>query len=465
MSSTLISNQQALPNELAIGQMKPSAVIGARSYRCSFSPTNGTVFSPAGMIEISVSPRRNCFLNGKNTYLSFTLTNTNTTAANAIYVDGSAYSVIRSMTVTHGSSRLEEIGYYNRLCQFLIDTQMTQSQIVSHENHIGCQPRNIIGDVARTNTVAGNLTQGGGIVLIGGGTVKRSFSLPLVSGTLGGMMDRACPLSLSDDVVLRLTLESLVEGVVHHTAGTTWTISNVELVTEILELSEEGMQMVRASGANFAEGIYMHSTSYSQYQSLLPAGSLGSQSFLVANRVASCKSLFVLPQKSTYIGDTYCSVSSRCNPNISEYNWRIGQLTIPQRVIKLGDVGGYSAAYVELMRAMGQSISSSDTFCALSRTNYNVANTVDTPSGVGIPHDVTAANYGSTFQHGFALGTCLETFQKGNTILSGLNTLNNSCYFEFVMSAAVAGSYSLLFYALFDQIICLDPFGQLSIRK
>jgi hypothetical protein len=99
---------------------------------------------------------------------------------------------------------------------------------------------------------------------------------------------------------------------------------------------------------------------------------------------------------------------------------------------------------------------------------YQVANTIDATCGVIVRLDTagTAGAMDLSYKNAFALGQELETFaNRGDVLLSGLNTLNLQCFFETTGSTATSlGSYTYNFYAHFDHIVILEPTGLLSVK-
>lgn len=440
-NSVLIGNAQALTSDVRYG-MKPSSV-RCRSYRASVPSSNKTVFAPQDTAQLFIPARRNAFLDTKNSFMRFTLKNNN--ANNAIYVDGTGASIIQRLDVYHGSNMLESVQDYGVLMSYLTDFQLNTSQRAGLE------------------TAYGTTSNRQGVVLAGGGTVQKTFCMPILSGVVGCLNEKMLPLSLADDVRLEVSFATNTLGVVQAVASETdWSVINLELELNILELSDEGMRMVE-SFTPFTSPIYMHGTSFRHFSSTLANNSEGQQSMLVPARYASLKNLICLPRRSTEITSvTSHSLSSRVNPNIETYWWRIGSLVVPQKAVTLKNgntTGGYGEAFIELLRSWNN-ISSPEFSSSVTAAYYNKANTVDATSGVAVP------SAGATsYQNAFAISTELENISnRSDTILSGTNTLNSQIFFEYTNNTAVTAAYTLDFFANYDHILTLDPFGQLSVR-
>ena len=131
-----------------------------------------------------------------------------------------------------------------------------------------------------------------------------------------------------------------------------WQITNVELELCIIELSDVGMAMVN-SVTPFNQPIYLHGNSWRHYTSSLNASTSGTYSTLVPARFASLKSLVCLPRRATEISNYAAySLSSRANPQILSYYFRVGPYFIPNKPVNLintSNVGGFSEAYMEVI--------------------------------------------------------------------------------------------------------------------
>jgi hypothetical protein len=439
-SASLIANQQALSSDV-LYNMKPS-VVRCRSYRASIPSSNKSTFAPSDTVIAYVPCRRNCFLDTANSYIRFTIKNTD--EADLFYVDNTASSFINRLDVYHGSNLLETVGNYDVLTSYLADFQLDQAKRYGLETAFGCTTDRKGSAVAAT--------------------ARQTFCVPLFSGTVGVMNDKFLPLSLADDIRLEFTLNSALQSVcwAASVGVNNWSCIGFELELTILELSDEGMRMVEAV-TPFDQPIYMHGTSYRHYSSNVPATSSGQQSFLVPARFASLKSLICCPRVAATNVLTAYTVGSRINPNIDSYWWRLGSLIVPQKAVNLKNTnttGNYSEGYIENLRAW-HSINNPLCASALSAAMFNVADAADTNCTV-IAYNTLLNSY----KNAFAIAQELESISnRGDVILSGVNTLNQQIFFEFANTTAIgASSYTLDFFANYDHILVLDENGLLSIK-
>ena len=205
--------------------------------------------------------------------------------------------------------------------------------------------------------------------------------------------------------------------------------------------------------------------------------------------MASIKNLILLPRRSTEIvGTTSYSLSSRINPTITSWWYRVGAVLCPARPIQLSNnqnTYGYSEAFMELQKSF-HSVTSPEYTGSCPYTQYCVCDSAATDLGVGgiaaggvLLPSVTTSSYANAF----ALALELETFSgKSNLLLSGLNTLNSNIFFEcnlgYATASALVGgggsntynailgpttAFTLDFFANFDVIYVIQD-GQLTSR-
>ena len=154
------------------------------------------------------------------------------------------------------------------------------------------------------------------------------------------------------------------------------------------------------------------------------------------------------------------SLSSRACPNWTQYYWRIGSLLCPQKPVNLQS--GYAEAFAELQRSF-HGLSNNLFSGSVQSTIYNVAETADTNVGDG-SYVLAITDGASSYKNGFAIAQELESFSNRNdTILSGINTLGSSIFFEPTSITATSQNYILDFYAYHDMILVLEN-GLYSVK-
>jgi hypothetical protein len=443
-TSNFLPNSKGLTSDLMYS-LKPSSV-PCRSYRGSIPTTNSQTFLP-GSLAILYIPggRRNTFYDGQQSFLRITVQN-NETVAN-LNIDNNAGCFLNRLDVFSGSNILETIQNFNLLYGLVSDIQASTSQKIGLQNSMG---------------FGTDVNGRSGVQIPPGGVF--TFCVPLLSGVVGTKLDKLLPVhALADDIRIELTMESNTTAVAWSAAPTgQWKIIDLQLECCMVELSDEGMGMVQQmTPAN--SPVYLHGSSYRHYISSLPSGYAGSYSSLVPARFASLKTLTVLPRRSTEQVDPLSySLSSRINPNISTYNWRLGSAIVPQKPVNLinaNTTGGYGEGFQEIMKAW-HSLGSFEYSSSLPYAFYNVADAASVQYG-GVVQGSTGAN---SYKNGFLIELELESIaNRSDVILSGTNTLSNQVFFEAVINTAPTATYALDIFATFDHILILEN-GILSVK-
>ena len=455
-----------LANPVAISdglnyKLKSSAV-ASRTYRCSIPTANKASFSPGDLAVAYIPARRNCFLDTSQSYLRMTYKNNEGT--NAIYMDTCGACGINRLDIFSGSNLVESVQAYNVLYNYLIDMQLNSSERVALSATYGT-----------CGTFASAYGPRNGAKITTGNQL--TTCMPILSGLVGTLAEKYLPLSLADDIRLEFTIEQNNIAFCYAaapTAGTTWTITNMELELCIIEMSSEGMNMIE-SVSPFSQPVYLHASSYRHFTSTLATAQTGQITHLVPARFASVKSLHCLPRRNTESsGSTSYSLSSRINPLITSYQWRIGSLLVPQKQVQLKNsntTGGYAEAFMELQRAFhatshAEFAGSCGSYC------YNVADVADTATGDGSTANSVQifSATSSSYINGFAIAQELEVFaMKNDAIMQGVNTLGAQTFFEFQVDSVansgggVSATYTFDYYAFFDCVFIIVD-GLISVK-
>ena len=471
-NSVLVPNSHAVSSD-CLFNLKPSAV-RSRSYRANILPTNKNTFNPGDLAVFYIpGGRRNTYMDPQQSFLRMTVKNND--SSNMMVLDNNFGALINRLDIFHASNLIETIQQYNVLWDYVLDCQLNESQKKGYSSSYGFNPNSSV-------TISGSITTPRcGAVIAKSTQVTGCF--PILSGSVGLGCDKFIPIGqMADDIRLEFTFENLLNSCVYiaDTASTTtisgalvasestasqWTVTNMELCIQIIELSDEGQAMVE-SVTPFDRPVYLHGNSWRHMMSTLPSASSGMYSTLVGARFASLKTMHVLPRRASELNTTNSfSLASRVNPNFSQYWWRIGAYIIPQKSVNLinaSTTGGYGEGFIELQKAW-HALNHPEYASSLPFNLYNVADAADTTVGNG---GVTVGGSTSlSINNAFALATELETFaQRNDVLLSGMNTLASQVFFEANISTALsANNYTLDFYANYDHILVLQD-GILSVR-
>ena len=166
-----------------------------------------------------------------------------------------------------------------------------------------------------------------------------------------------------------------------------------------------------------------------------------------------------MPRRSTEINaQNAYSLSSRINPNITQFYWNIGgNVIIPSKYVQLYNVnqnGSYAECYSELLKAYHAYGNLS--FCGV--VGFSADNVVDDTNGVALENVLPANTSMNSYKNGFAIAIELECYSTRNdTILSGVNTISQNVFFNSLHSStALSAFYTMNFFAYFDCILVID---------
>jgi hypothetical protein len=446
----MTDTSQLLPNSVAVSSdclynLKPSAV-RSRSYRASVLPTNGTSF-PANGLAICYIPggRRNTYLDTTQTYIRYTIKNNDGT--NNAIIDSLGSCVINRLDIFHGSNMIETIQQYNVLYNYVMDFNTNVAQRIGLAATYGID---VTGE-----RVGYSLGVGGSITVC----------MPILSGTIGLGVDKMLPLGmLSDDIRLEFTFEQVNAALYYAVAAPLagYTITSFELELCIVELSDEGENMVREMTPP-ENPIYIHGNSWRHYTSAYTAAA-GGYSTLIPARFASLKTLVLCPRRGTDNVANSCTISSRVNPNIASYWWRIGASIVPNKMVYLENnntTAGFAEGFMEIQRSWHSLNSASNSSCIPSVYYNNRDSAIDTT-----PCVQAKAVGAQTYQNGFCIAQELESFaQRNDLLLSGLNTLSSQVFFEMNVNTAATNCTAFVFdfYANYDHILIIEN-GIISAR-
>jgi hypothetical protein len=126
-TSTLLPNRVGVSDD-SLYNLKPSCAKD-RTYRTSILATNGTSFDPGSqIIAYILSGRRNVYLHSHQSYIRFSVQNTDSTAGNNIAFDNNGYSIFNRFDCYHGGNLLESIQQANVVLTYVLEMQLNQSQ-------------------------------------------------------------------------------------------------------------------------------------------------------------------------------------------------------------------------------------------------------------------------------------------------------------------------------------------------
>lgn len=290
---------------LAYGK-KPDAAQG-KIKRQNVPSYNKNSFVPGDTMLFTIPTRRpNQLLNGRQSFLKFTLVNPD---ANTLAVDYTADSIIESLELFHGSQLIEQIRSYNALVCFVKDFQGNKNIQAMMEGEHQSTPRT------------------GATVAANGGTL--SVCIPILSGVIGSMQPKFFPAYAltTGDLRLELTLASAAAGVVNDTAVSAWTVSSPELILEYVEMSP-------AAIAKLPKSMDFAFESFENVSATIPSGT-ANEFTMIPFSLSSIKSLYSIYRfTSNMTSATAKTVSNRPNPQLAEWQYEIGGEQYPPTSVK-----------------------------------------------------------------------------------------------------------------------------------
>jgi hypothetical protein len=295
-----------------------------------------------------------------------------------------------------------------------------------------------------------------------------------------GYYDKLIPIGqLYDDIRIEISTASFIEGMVWLQApaiANPYAILDLQYELQIVELADEGQKIVE-SVTPFTNPVYLHCNSWRHFVSALPAAYAGTYSALVPARFASLKSIVVLPRRAAeIISPLAYSTSSRMNPCIASYWFRVGAYMVPQRAVtlySLSNTGGAGEGFAELTKSW-HAFNKPDATSGIPYNQYNVVDlavadpTIGGMGAAGQIVPVAGVNLlANSHQNAFMIAQDFEAFaNKTDILLSGMNTLSSQIFFEANISwnaQVPTQAFTIDYYANFDQILVLEN-GILSAK-
>ena len=441
--SNLLPNALSVPSEMKLGEMKPS-MVASRSYYTSVSPqSSSTSITPGSTITFRIpAGRRNTFLDPTQSYLRLTVKNND---ANAIVFDGSAYSVINRMTVTHAGNVVDDILNYNIVANYYLNNTLSASEKIGLSSMLG--------------NAADGSENGYSIA------TTKSFTacLPLLGSVFLGA-SKLIPVGLlNDDIQLDLYTETSLKAFYATSITSDYTITNAQLNLCYVEISDEAMAQVAST---YGQQIYIATETFKCSPVSLDSTISGNYSALCPTRYSSLKALHFVPRSAADQVQASYSLGSNVNPNINEIQLRVGNVTTPNRPIQIGGstVAGFGEAFANTQRAF-HALGMREVNGCYSLSNYNVVNTanVATVYSNGVVAQRTAAG-ATAYLNSFTFAIELESVaHKDSVLISGMNTLSAPVFLDLNIAEAVGNTFEITTIAHIDQILVIEN-GIMSAR-
>ena len=393
-----------------------SSVTVARS---SIQPQNRTEITLSGGntsdLYFSLHPKPNSFINGANTYLSFTYTVNHTPssatapagAAPVISIaNGSGSSFIRTLEVQAGSTSLELVTGYN-----VVAAMMDDFNSADRHRTMG----SILTDRCQTHVKHGRAR---GRAEWG---QERRICVPLLSGIVGTLADKYLPVDRDLGLSVRLTLEDPNICLVTNTADGTigYSLKDLTLETEYVTVDPA----IYAGLVSESKNIFkVTGTGISAFSNSVSSGST-SQSLLIPARYNSVRSFFTTVRKQQMLGSNarlWNSVGARSRDNINSYVYRVGGMNTPMLPVSVDAFTG-AEVFSEISKAWSAH-ASVDFNCCFSADQF-----VDNAEGdiATAPADVLKQR-----QSSFLMAVSFDESGFSASQTSGINTIGGNVFLD-----------------------------------
>jgi len=169
------------------------------------------------------------------------------------------------------------------------------------------------------------------------------------------------------------------------------------------------------------------------------------------------RTLICLPQKaSDTVDKASYSCSSRINPNITQYQWRIGSSIVPSRHVILRNdniCAGYAESYCEVLKSF-HGFNNLYQNSLITGVTYNCWDQASN-GAIQLYQGSTGA---ASYLNGFAIAQDLEVFaNRSDVLLQGLNTIGQNIFHDITIdSTGPTSAYVLNYYANFDVILIIE---------
>jgi hypothetical protein len=418
----------SLPKQLLYNNLQNASY--ARNFQSNIAPQNGQSYNVGETIIFNVPTANNMVMSGADTILKFSVNlKTTADASYANFDRAGASGLIQRLRIFHGSTLLSDIDNYGNLMA-MMTSLMQSSDSVAGKLNILQGTSNHTGSSIFENKNTGS-------------TAKLDFGFPLLS--ILSLSNNYVPLYAMTGAPLRIELQ-LVSSILHSVAtksaltiNGSYLITNAELICNMMEISDQGMEIVNQASGDVVQWVVSDYRNYGYNASILN-GSETQLSVPVPAKYNSLKSLF-FSFRANASGATGKFPYESCKFKLSEYTTRIGPKVIPTKAPNTT-----AEFFSELVRSIG-SVSDINHECNISKAVYDDADTVSTYTN------------GSQLSKSFYVGIDLESYSNTDmsTVYKGYNTSTDDIFFQpKFASQASDTNIRVDTYAMFDSLILFE---------
>ena len=427
-----ISTSMDVSDYKALTNVKVSRVSIQPENKSDLTMTSGNVSD----LYISFPSRPNSFLDGNNSYLTFTYTMEGTehgAGRSVAFSNGNPGSLIRSLETIAGSTSIELINNYNVISCVIDDCQhkdraLTMGTILE-DKHGSNQKTGFERDVATTTSA--------------GFTQKRRICIPLMSLAVGSLQDKYFPMGTDIGLRLRLTMED--PNLAFRTSAdfnVGYKLEDITYEATYLETDAKTYnQIVKESGGV----MKVSGTGIGNFSHTLPGGN-STNTVLIPARYSSVRSyITTMRDGDSATKNEYNSPGGRTRANLTSYVYRIHGKNYPNLPVVCDEY------------------TSSEAFCEFLKTLHSLHNTTQS---VVFP----ASGYiisGNNHQGSFVFGLDLEEQGFSSSAMSGLDTNSGNTFLELIHSAVVPSTgLHVDTFCFYDAIVEINTTtGEVMVSK
>lgn len=409
-----------LPREIAYDQQLPALPAETINSQVVLAPVNGSSFADSALIQFDLPARG--FLQPETLYLRFKAQIVANTTS--LRIAGTpATSFFQKLETIFGSQIVESIQDWGVVQNLLFNLQLNTAQKVGSVG-LGYLDNSTTATFANMNGRDYGTT-------VAATTYTAYFSVPL--NCILSSAEKLVPLFAMPNCRLQMTTDSISNII--PTGATSFSLSNVELVYDMIDMGAGVEQAVKMMG----EKLYIKSQSFVNSSNTLASGTSGTVELVYNQRLSSIKSLFGIFQgtSANSVNKKYDSYDPTSSSGSLQYN--IAGINYPSRELStINNKGGF---WAELKQAIG-GIHSVDT------NNFGI--TPLTWNRVG--NDVSTVAQPAQF----FFGVNVEKLSTNGALLTGISTQNSSISLRINTSTATAQTHNVALVVMYDAVIEVD---------
>jgi len=413
-----------LPREIDYVGSKPSSLPnGTSSINSVVVPSNGSSFTAGDILQLDLPSRG--YLVPSSLYMRYKVVASGHAGTTAV-VATPAYTFFTKLETLVGSQVVESINNYGQLSNMIVNCKMTPSQKVGVANAFGYAE-------ASPSVALSNVNVNGGV--IGATPATNTYSAPV--NCILANADKLVPLKFMPACRIQLTVDTIAN--IYQSATTeptAFTISNFELCFDLIDFPAEVDGAV-ASMADANGKLFIKSQSYISSGQTLASGAIGNLEYIYNFRLASIKSLFLMPAGAGSANRLYDSFDATTSNG--SYQFFVASMPYPQR--PLSTLNNRAGVLMELGNAFGPAHD-------LLTSQFGI-----------VPVNWSYATNGTTTIQApamFYVGTNTERLSSNAIMLSGVSSQNSPISVRLDLGTATAAALTLQLVALYDAVFEID---------